>query len=70
MASRDLTKHFLERRSAAMMRRRTAGEDSNGVGVGGRRVGGGLVSGTRYLYCSSDLSFDGNIIKRGLTAVS
>lgn len=53
-----------------MMRRRTAGEDSNGVGVGGRRVGGGLVSGTRYLYCSSDLSFDGNIIKRGLTAVS
>lgn len=68
MASRDLTKHFLERRSAAMMRRRTAGEDSNGVG--GRRVGGGLVSGTCYWCCSSDLSFDGNIIKRGLTAVS
>ena len=51
-----------------MMRRRTAGEDSNGVG--GRRVGGGLVSGTCYWCCSSDLSFDGNIIKRGLTAVS
>ena len=30
MASRDLTKTFLERRSAAMMRRRTGGEDRGG----------------------------------------
>ena len=57
MASRDLTKNFLERRSAAGMRRRTEGGDSiTGNGLT-RRLGGGggMVSGafasTVYLAC-------------------
>ena len=44
MASRDLTKNFLERRSAALMRRRTAGDDSSN-GLTRRGGGGGMVSG-------------------------
>ena len=51
MASRDLTKSFLERRSAAMMRRRTDGGD-NGGGPTQRR-GVGLVNGkSLVVFCT------------------
>lgn len=44
MASRDLTKSFLERRSAAKMRRRTGAGDGNGSG-------GGAISPSEFFSC-------------------